>query len=169
MMVWLILIIAGIITGIFICRYECTGVSTMFAVCPLMAMVFVMAGLLLSLAITAIAEPPYETTTINTTEIIALRDNTETEGVFCIRGQIDEKPVYTVLVKTPMGLQTVVYQADVSYVQFTDGSPRVETIKQTATGAWPWWFGQIWFEKTRYIMYIPQDSEVANDFVVDLE
>jgi hypothetical protein len=68
-----------------------------------------------------------------------------------------------------MGLQTVVYKANVSYVQFTDDAPRVETVRSTATGAWPWWFGQIWFEKTTYIIYIPQDASVTNDFVVDLQ
>lgn len=168
-MIWFILVIAGIVAGIILCKCENTGTASMFAVCPLMAMVFAMAGLLLSLAITSIAQPPYDTTIVDKTEIVALNDNTHTEGVFCIRGYIDEEPVYTVLVKEPMGLQTVVYKADTSYVQFTDGTPRVETIRSTATGAWPWWFGQIWFEKTTYIIYIPQDASVANDFVVDLQ
>ncbi len=113
-------------------------------------------------------------TVVETTEIIAMHDGSEVNGtfsggIFCASGYIDEKPVYKVLVKTDRGLQTTTYKASESYVQFTDETPRVEKQRIEAIGFWNFFCGDGVLDKHEYIIYIPKDSVVANDFVLDLE
>ena len=74
-----------------------------------------------------------------------------------------------VIVKTENGLQTKTYKAKNTYIQFTDETPRVETIKYEAIGFWNFFCGDGLLDATGYIIYIPTDSEIVNDYVIDLE
>ena len=113
-------------------------------------------------------------TVIESTEIIAMHDGSETNGrfggsIFCASGTIDEEPVYKVLLMTEKGLQTKTYKASETYVQFTDKEPRVEKCNIEAIGFWNLFCGDGFLDKYEYIIYIPEGSTVVNDFVLDLE
>ena len=170
-MIWFIVIIIAVLVGIFGDWWDAFDAW-------LMGFVTLVLGVLIALFICCIcgAFIPYEATpeVTATTPIQAMHDGSSIEGrlrggIFCTSGTIDEKPVYTVLVNTEKGLQTNTYKAEETYVRFTDDEPRVETHQYEATGFLNFFCGDGMWDKTEYIIYIPTDSVVANDFVLDLQ
>lgn len=117
-----------------------------------------------------------EPVVVEQTSIAAMKDNGAVEGhisggIFFTSGYVDEKPVYTVLVKTDKGLTTKNYKAEETYIRYIeDGSaPRVEKLELTSTDkAFKFWCG---FNATKneYIIWVPADADIADDFIVDLE
>ena len=172
-MIWWIVIIFAIGCGIWWAK-ETYSIGSGVGVGFLVLLLGVILAFLLCLLIGA-AEPPYaEPYTVQTTEIRALRDGTDIEGrfgggIFCTSGYIDEEPVYTVLVNTDRGMKTEVYKAKNTYIQFTDEAPRVETCVCEAIGFWNFFCGDGILDTLEYIIYIPTDSEVVCDYVIDLE
>ncbi len=170
-MIWIIAIIGVICIAVFGDWWDWgeTVLGTFFAL---------LVALLLSGALCCLSECwvsySSESTIEETVEIIAMHDGSSASGnmgggIFCVSGTIDEKPVYKVLVETDKGLQTKTYKADETYVQFTDEAPRVEKHRVEAIGFWNFFCWDGLLDKTEYIIYIPTDSVVANDFVLDLQ
>lgn len=168
-MIWFLWILAAIIIPIIYAHNEpWVGLGDILLV---LLCVFLV-GLLVAFPAIMIGEAcaewsPHSTVT-ETVEIQALRDGSNIDGVFggsifCARGYIKEKPVYTVLIKTPMGLKTVTYDANKTFVQYTDETPRVEVHEVEAIGFWNFFLGDGVLDKTEYVIFIPSDSQVAND------
>lgn len=174
-MIWFLWILAAIIVPIVYVYNEWwfdLGDVMLVLLCVFLV------GLLVMLPATLIGEACAEwsphSTVIEAVEIQALRDGANIDGafggnVFCARGYIKEKPVYTVLIKTPRGLKTVTYDADKTFVQYTDETPRVEAHRVEAIGFWNFFLGDGFLDKTEYVIFIPSDSQVADDYVIDLE
>lgn len=175
MLFWILLIAAVIFTVWYgIEEYFSIGewIGYSFLMLILVLLLFLVGFLLCGCCEHSYAETPQ---LISTTEIVALRDGSNVEGhigggIFCTSGMIDEEPVYTVLVKTDKGLQTKTYKANETYIQYTDDVPRVEKVKYEATG----FIDDIFicngaYDKIEYIIYIPTDSQVVSDYVIDLE
>lgn len=174
-MIWWIFILIAIGIGIWV-GIEEYSVGLGIATGLLSVLLALLASLLCCLIVSSCYKMPDNTPTniVDTTEIIALHDGSNIEGhisggIFCTSGYVDEKPVYTVLTKTDKGLKTKVYEADKTYIQFTKDKPKVETVVTEATGFWNFFCGDGLLDTTGYIIYIPTNSEIVNDYVIDLE
>ena len=173
-MIWWILIIAGIAFGIYYAVdlwMGCFGGVAFSLLCGFMGGVL---ALLTVLLISCCDIPHLPAQHVDSTEILALRDGTNINGtvhghIFCTSGYVNEEPVYTVLINTDRGMQTKTYKASKTYIQFTDEAPRVETCVNEATGFWNFFCGDGILDTVEYIIYIPADSEVVSDYVIDLE
>lgn len=171
-MIWVIAIIAVILFAIYEDWWWSWGEAILLTGLLLIA-ALLLAFLICMLCSCFTSYSPH-CTVIETTEIIAMHDGSEVNGrvgggIFCASGYIDEEPIYKVLIKTDKGLQTKTYKASESYVQFTNEIPRVETRRVEAIGFWNFFCGDGFLDKHEYIIYIPEDSVVANDYVLDLQ
>ena len=173
-MIWWLCVLIGIGVGIWITidNYgdfrEGAAMSALCGFC----------GFLIALIICLIAScgtfTIVDTDVVSTTEICALNDNTMVNGhigggIFCASGYIDEDYVYVVLVNTDKGLKIETYKTDKTYVQYTDETPRVEEIRNGVSKGADFFFGDGFMDTTEYIIYIPTNSQVANNYVIDLE
>lgn len=173
-MIWWIFIIAGIALGIYLAAdlwMGCFGGTIFTALCGFIGLLL---ALIICLIISCFDIPHLPAQPVETTEILALRDGSNIEGsmrggIFCTSGYVDEEPVYTVLINTERGMKTEVYKAENTFIQFTDETPRVEKLVSEATGFWNFFCGDGFLDTTEYIIYIPANSEVVSDYVIDLE
>jgi hypothetical protein len=174
-MIWIIaLVIAGVWIGYKIYN-DPWWLDDIFLYGILIICFLLIAGIVIAGASTGVSEYG-EPVVVEQTSIVAMRDNSAIEGhisggIFFTSGYVDEKPVYTVLIKTDKGLTTKNYKAEETYIQYIeDGSaPRVETLEMTSTSkAFKFWCG---FDpiKNEYIIWVPADADIADDFIVDLE
>lgn len=170
-MIWIIVIIIAVLCAIFGDWYDTgdavfMGFISLFVIGLLAGFICFICG-----AFVNYNETPE---LVSTTYIQAMNDGSAVNGkfgggIFCASGTIDEKPVYKVLTVTEKGLQTKTYKAEETYVRFTDGEPRVEQVKYEAVGFLNFFCGDGMWDKTEYIIYIPEDSVVADGFVLDLQ
>ena len=137
--------------------------------------VFLM-GALISMGAVACTDTWTPPEIVETTSIVAMRDNSAVEGhisggIFFTSGYVDEKPVYTVLISTDKGLTSKNFQAEETYIRTIENgsAPRVEKLEYRGndSGVFFWtFFNDVKYE---YIIWVPADADIVDDYVVDLE
>lgn len=173
-MIWWIFIIGAIALGVYFAIdlwMGCFGGTVFSLLCGFIGGAL---ALVIVLTVSCCDVPRLPAQPVDSTEILALRDGANINGnvhgnIFCTSGYVKEMPVYTVLINTNRGMRTKTYEADKTYIQFTDGAPRVETCVSEATGFWNFFCGDGVLDKVEYVIYIPTDSQVVSDYVIDLE
>ena len=106
-----------------------------------------------------ISETPY-----HTEQIVAIKDNSQVEGVIYLRrGHISETMYYNYLAETSDGGYVSERVAASNATIYIDNNPRIEWYSNTQI----WWVFYRELEPTCKI-YIP-DGAIANDYSIDLE
>lgn len=166
-MLWIIALIIGIALGIY-WAYEIGYSWGAYIGYPLMfVMLAVVVTLILGLLCSVGGIPTERTELIDTIDIVAMQDNLGSEGYY---RRIESEGKYWVLTRTDKGLKMLDYQATQTYVQHTEELPRVEiynVIPQDCVRTFL--FTKEWFYTTEYIIYVPVDAEITEDFAVDLQ
>lgn len=173
-MIWWLCILIGIGVGIWITVDTYGGFGEGVANSAIGGL----CGFLIALVICLIASGGIftivDTDIVSTREIYALNDNAMVNGhigggIFCASGYVNEDYVYVVLVNSDKGLKIETYKTDETYIQYTDETPRVEEIRNEVSKGVDFFFGDGFMDTTEYIIYIPTNSQVANNYVIDLE
>ena len=166
-MLWIIALVIGIAVGIY-WAYEIGYSWGAYIGYPLM---FVMIALIVTLIIALFCcvggIPTERTELIDTIDIVAMQDNLGSEGYY---RRIESEGKYWVLTKTDKGLKMLGYHATQTYVQYTEELPRVETYRVIPRDCVrTFLFTKEWFNTIEYIIYVPEDAGIIEDFAVDLQ
>lgn len=168
-MFWILAILIGLAIGIWF-AYDIGFSWTAYIgwpvlwvfLCLIVAMLF---GLLFG--VTTHDVLTYDANLTNSTEIVAMNDNISVEGY---RWYVNSDNKYYVLLDTDKGLRSESYDADKVYIKYTDGAPRIETYYNIPrTHFWTVMMTKGWYNYTNYVIYVPKDANITNDFTVDLE
>lgn len=105
---------------------------------------------------------------VSDTQIVALKDNQNTNGNFYIMGgYVNEDLYYYYATETEFGYKTEKIKANHAYVKYTDGETHIEEYKGDFKNDIAYLFGYPVYDR-RYIIYCPDDT-VTNEFKIDLE
>ena len=166
-MLWIIALVIGIAVGIY-WAYE---IGYSWAADIGWPILFVSFALLITIIMGVFCciggIPTERTELIDTIDIVAMQDNLGSEGYY---RRIESEGKYWVLTKTDKGLKMLDYHATQTYIQYTEELPRVEiyrVIPQDCVRTFL--FTKGWFYTTEYIIYVPKDAEITEDFAVDLQ
>lgn len=115
-----------------------------------------------------IPESDQEIELVNTTNIIALKDNAGVSGSFFLgSGYIDDDLYYYYAAETERGYKVNKLRADNCYTQYSDDAPRIEEYEATGFKRWYHYIYAIPSD-SYYVVYIPEGS-ITNVFEIDLE
>lgn len=126
------------------------------------------------LCVSVIIAPATSISSTETYEIVALTDNETLSGyaggsIFIMQGYIDEKLQYRYLYEIEnKGLTFGSVDADKSFINYTSDTPRLVIQHYDYDNAFMRWLFLNCTEPD-YIFYIPTNSQVINDYVIDLE
>ena len=166
-MLWIIAIIVGIGCGVY-AAYDCRSSWVGYIGWPfLTTLLSLILAILIGLFGAIFPLEVEDRNLYNTTEILAMKDDLGTEGWY---RHVEQEGKYWVLIDTDRGSKMISYDANKTYIQKTSGQPRVEAyecIPKRTFGTFL--LTKAWFTTTEYIIYIPEDAEITNEFVVDLE
>lgn len=115
---------------------------------------------------------PTKYVTTKTTNILALKDNTETSGSFFLGcGTVEGETVYKYVVETKDGKQVKEIKDDNSatiYIREYEGKQKIEYKELEFVNKNNYWFACLFDKKSKIIFYIPKGS-VTNEFNINLE
>ena len=168
-MYWILAILIGLALGIWVANdigFSWVAYIGWPLVCIILCLLIaVLFGLLIG--VTTPDALTYDTNLTNSTEIVAMNDNISVEGY---RWYVNSDNKYYVLLDTDKGLLSESYDADKVYIKYTDGTPHIETyINAPRTHFWTVMMTKGWYNYTTYVIYVPEDANITNDFIVDLE
>lgn len=175
MMIFFIAMLAGFIVGFVLEWREWGGYS---GDCVLRGLIGVLLGLLAAFVIWigCMFLPGADAVVVetHTTDIYALSDNSHLEGqtsgsIFLVQGRVNEQLKYRYMYNEPdkgYGFNEV--NASSSYINYTDGTPHIEhRVIGCKSAVFRWLFFDIWEDE--YIIYLPHDAKVIDDYVIDFE
>lgn len=113
---------------------------------------------------------PLETECIESVDIVSLKDNFNTEGVFCIgSGSIEEDLVYYYAYESDKGITIGEIPANETYINYSNDKPRLETYNTHFESEFlKHNFVYLGEDAEYYKLYIPEGS-VIEEYKIDLE
>ena len=166
-MIWVIALIAGIALGIWLAYDIGYSWGSYIGYPILLTMASTLVAMLIALFCSIEPVPVERAELINTTEIVAMEDGIAVKGYY---RRVEAEGKFWVLIETDSGVHMTSYDADKTYIQYTNGAPRIETYTNKPISCFrTFLFTKHWFETTKYIIFVPNESEITDDFVVDLE
>ena len=134
----------------------------------------IVVAFLLWVFICSVYSPTTSISSTETCEIIALTDNETLSGsaggsIFMAQGRINEKLQYRYLYEIEgKGLAFGSVDADNSFINYTTDTPHLVIQHYDYDNALMRWLFLNYTEPD-YIFYIPTDSQIIDDYIIDLE
>jgi hypothetical protein len=173
-MIFIICGIIGIIVGVILAYREWGWDILMLLDGLIGSFIGLLVSVLLWVAIATPLDNHIETVETKEVEIYALVDNaryssTVSGNVFIVQSRTDEELRYNYMYKEEgKGFGFAEVDADHSYINYTKEQPHVKILTNDYDTAFLRWLLPNIFCKD-YLFYIPEDSQIIDDFTIDFQ